>query len=85
VSVVSVVESQPRVSRITDSGSSTLQFTVTFVTYQPFAPSVPVMIGVTTGGVGSPGTVGPPAAPGVSNSAAKPMRSGRLCRPTSRS
>src|SRR5919204_6965806 len=62
VSAVSVIASQPLVERITDSGSVTDQFTVTLLVYQPFEPSVPVMTGVTTGGVGSPGTSGAPGA-----------------------
>src|SRR4051794_1920652 len=55
VSAVSVVTLQPElVERITDSGSTTDQLTVTFVLYQPFVPRVPREIcGVTTGGVGS--------------------------------
>ena len=69
VSAVRVTASQPLVERITDSGSTTDQLTVTLVVYQPFAPSVPKTWGVTTGGVGSPRTVGPPAAPGVSSRA----------------
>jgi hypothetical protein len=54
VSDVIVVASQPLVDRITDSGSTTVQFSVTLVVYQPFVPSVPKMTGVTCGGVGSP-------------------------------
>src|SRR5205823_1726506 len=69
VSAVRVTASQPLVEMITDSGSTTDQLTVTLVVYQPFAPSVPKTWGVTTGGVGSPRTVGPPAAPGVSSRA----------------
>ncbi len=68
VSALSVRASQPSVDRMIDSGSTMLQLTVTVVTYHPFEPSVPEMIGVTTGGVGSPGTSGAvPAAPGVSS------------------
>jgi hypothetical protein len=68
VSEASVVVSQPLVERMTDSGSSTFQPTVTFVTYQPLLPSVPVIIGVTTGGLGSPGVSGSPTtAPGSSS------------------
>jgi hypothetical protein len=55
VSEVIVVASQPLVDRITDSGSTTVQFSVALVVYQPFVPSVPKRTGVTTGGVGSPG------------------------------
>ena len=70
MSVVSVTASQPRVSRICDSGSSTVQLSVTFDTHQPFRPCVPKKCGVTTGGVGSPGIAGSPAALGVTRSAA---------------
>jgi len=58
VSDVIVVASQPLVDRITDSGSTTVQLSVTFVVYQPFVPSVPKRTGVTCGGVGSPGVFG---------------------------
>jgi hypothetical protein len=58
VSDVIVVASQPLVDRITDSGSTTVQLSVTFVVYQPFVPSVPKRTGVTWGGVGSPGVFG---------------------------
>jgi hypothetical protein len=64
-----VTASQPLVERITDSGSTTDQLTVTFVVYQPFEARVPKICGVTTGGVGSPRTFGVPPAPGVSSSA----------------
>src|SRR5438876_4564118 len=63
VSATSVVASQPCSSKITDSGSWTIQLSVTLLTYQPLAPSVPYRTGVTSGGVGSPGTFGPPLAP----------------------
>src|SRR5687767_6369373 len=53
VSVVSVLASQPVDHRMADSGSSTRQLTVTLLTYQPLAPSVPKISGVITGGVGS--------------------------------
>ena len=55
---------------------------MTLVMYQPFSPSVPVITGVTTGGVGSPGTFGRPAAPGVSRSAATAKSSAAACRGT---
>jgi hypothetical protein len=69
VSAVIVVASQPLVDRITDSGSTTVQLSVTLVVYQPFVPSVPKMTGVTCGGVGSPGVFGSPTAPDVGSSA----------------
>ena len=68
-SEVIVVASQPLVDRITDSGSTTVQFSVALVVYQLFVPSVPKMTGVTCGGVGSPGVFGSPTAPDVGNSA----------------
>jgi hypothetical protein len=71
VSDVIVVASQPLVDRITDSGSTTVQLSVTLVVYQPFVPSVPKMTGVTCGGVGSPGVFGSPTAPDVGSSAPK--------------
>jgi hypothetical protein len=37
--------SQPLVLRMIDSGSVMLQLTVVFVTYQPFSPSDPVIVG----------------------------------------
>jgi hypothetical protein len=69
VSDAIVVASQPLVDRITDSGSTTVQFRVTLVVYQPFVPSVPKMTGVTCGGVGSSAVFGSPTAPGVGSSA----------------
>ena len=63
VSDVIVVASQPLVDRITDSGSTTVQLSVTLVVYQPFVPRVPKRTGVTCGGVGSPGVLGSPTAP----------------------
>jgi hypothetical protein len=68
VSDVIVVASQPLVDRITDSGSTTVQFSVALVVYQPFVPSVPKITGVTCGGVGSPGVFGSPTAPDVGSS-----------------
>jgi hypothetical protein len=68
VSELIVAASQPLVERITDSGSTTVQFSVAFVVYQLFAPSVPKMTGVTCGGVGSPGVLGSPTAPDVGSS-----------------
>ena len=77
--VVNVTALQPVVERMIDSGSVTVQLTVTFVVYQPLSPSVPVITGVTTGGVGSPGTVGRPAAPGVSSSAPSAKTNAAAC------
>ena len=76
VSALTVLVSQPSVSRMVDSGSVTIQLAVTFVTYQPFVPSVPTVTGVTTGGVGSPGTSGALAAPGVRSRAVTARRTG---------
>ena len=76
---VNVTALQPVVERMIDSGSVTDQLTVTLVVYQPLSPSVPVITGVTTGGVGSPGTFGRPAAPGVSRSAATAKRRAAAC------
>jgi hypothetical protein len=53
VSVLIVVESQPIMEVMADSGSLTLQLTVTSLTYQSLVPRVPTMLGVMTGGVGS--------------------------------
>jgi hypothetical protein len=55
VSVVIVVGPHPEVDVIDDSGSLTVQVTVTLETYQPFAPRVPLTAGVMTGGVASDG------------------------------
>jgi hypothetical protein len=76
VSAVSVRESHPVVERMTDSGSTTVQLTVTLLVYHPSAPSVPKIAGVTTGGVGSPGIglSGSPGAPGVTSSSAPTPR-----------
>jgi hypothetical protein len=73
VFAVNVDESQPVVERMIDSGSVTVQFTVTLVVYQPALPSVPVITGVTTGGVGSPGTSGRPIARGATSSSARAL------------
>jgi hypothetical protein len=72
VSVVNVVALQPVVERMTDSGSVTVQLTVTLVVYQPLLPSVPNICGVMTGGVSSPGTSGTPGAPEVSSNPPMP-------------
>jgi hypothetical protein len=56
LSAVNVTVSQPLVERMIDSGSLTLQLSVTLLVYQPFWPRLPVITGTTTGGVGSPGT-----------------------------
>jgi hypothetical protein len=79
VLLVKVTALQPVVDRMIDSGSVTDQLIVTLVVYQPLSPSVPVITGVTTGGVGSPGTLGRPAAPGVSRSAPTAKRSAAPC------
>src|SRR5512132_2142367 len=69
LSDVNVTTSQPAVEVMTDSGSVTLQLSVTLVVYQPFRPSAPVITGTTRGGVGSPGTSGTAGADGVASSA----------------
>src|SRR5439155_19903450 len=51
VSAVSVVAVQPDEDAMPDSGSLTLQLTVTLLLYQPFAPNVPAKCGVINGGV----------------------------------
>ena len=51
VSVVRLFELQPVEDAIPDSGSVTLQLTVTLLVYQPLAPAVPVIVGAITGGV----------------------------------
>src|SRR5512147_1326115 len=51
VSVVMLVVPQPEVLEMVDSLSTTLQLTLTLLVYQPFVPSVPVTVGVITGGV----------------------------------
>ena len=80
VSFVNVTALHPVVERMIDSGSVTDQLTVTVVVYQPLRPSVPEITGVTTGGVGSPGTFGRPAAPGVRSSAMTVRRKMAACR-----
>ena len=79
VLLVNVTALHPVVERMIDSGSVTDQLTVTLVVYQPLSPSVPVITGTTTGGVGSPGTFGRPAAPGVSRSAPTAKRRAAAC------
>ena len=74
--------SQPVVERMIDSGSTTVQLTVVLVVYHPASPRVPVIAMVTTGGVGSPGTFGRPAAPGVRSSAVTASRKTAACRRT---
>jgi hypothetical protein len=66
VSVVNVLAPHPIVSRIIDSGSTTDQLRVTLLLYQPLAGRAGEYSGVTTGGVGSPGTL---PAPGARSSA----------------
>lgn len=58
VSVVTVVGSQPVFDDTADSASVTVQDTETFDVYQPLFPSVPVTVGVITGGVASVGVFG---------------------------
>ena len=55
VSVVRVVLVQPEEDAIPDSGSVTLQVTVTLLRYQPLLPRVPETDGAITGGVVSEG------------------------------
>src|SRR5947207_810838 len=51
VSAVSVVALQPDEEAMSDSGSVTLQLTVTLLAYQPLLPKVPEIWGTMTGGV----------------------------------
>src|SRR5689334_19090814 len=51
VSSVRLVGAHPADDAIPDSGSETLQFTVTALRYQPLLPGVPVICGVISGGV----------------------------------
>src|SRR4051812_9202956 len=51
VSVVKFVVVQPLLLAIPDSGSLTIQLTVTLLMNHSLLPSVPVIIGATTGGV----------------------------------
>src|SRR5262245_30189452 len=53
VSVVRFVGVHPVEDAIPDSGSDTLQPAVTALRYQPLLPTVPVIWGFITGGVGS--------------------------------
>jgi hypothetical protein len=62
VSEFSVTVPQPVDEEMPDSGSVTVQLTVTTLLYQPLAPTVPLTFGVITGGVVS---VGEPAVAGV--------------------
>jgi hypothetical protein len=55
VSELTVVEPQSVVEVTADSGSLTVQDTVTSLVYQPFRPSVPTTVGVITGAVVSTG------------------------------
>ena len=57
VSVVSVVGLHPEDDVTPDSGSETVQVTVTLLVYQPLLPRVPAMVGTTTGGVVSTATL----------------------------
>ena len=79
VFLVMVTALQPLVDRMIDSGSATDQLTVTLVVYHTLSPSVAVITRVTTGGAGSPGTFGRPAAPGVRRSAATAKRKAAAC------
>ena len=51
VSVVMDVGPHPVEDAMPDSGSIAFEVTVTLLTYQPFEPSVPAIVGVITGGV----------------------------------
>ena len=51
VSVFTVVDPHPEVEVTADSLSETAHDTLTLLTYQPLFPSVPVTVGVMTGGV----------------------------------
>src|SRR5690606_21270090 len=53
VSAVMVAASQPSSIVTADSSSVTVHVTVTSLVYQPSLPSVPVIVGVMTGGVAS--------------------------------
>src|SRR6478672_12632833 len=53
VSLVRLVGAHPVEDAIPESGSDTLQFAVTALRYQPLLPTVPVICGLITGGVGS--------------------------------
>ena len=51
VSAVRLVVAQPEDDAIPDSGSLTIQLTVTLLVYQPLLPKVPVISGAMIGGV----------------------------------
>jgi hypothetical protein len=53
VSVVTLLVPQPDWEVIVESGSVTVQVTVTLLLYQPLFPRVPLTFGVITGGVES--------------------------------
>jgi hypothetical protein len=53
VSAETVALEQPELDVTVDSGSLTVQLTVTLLVYQPLFPSVPETFGVMTGGVES--------------------------------
>lgn len=57
VSDVTLLVPQPEDDEIAESGSVTVQPTETLLVYQPLFPSVPLTLGVITGGVESAGTV----------------------------
>ncbi len=52
IPAMSVVEPQPLDDAMPDSGSVTLQLTVTVPVYQPFAPIGPLTVGTITGWAG---------------------------------
>src|ERR1043166_1051300 len=56
VSPGKAVVPHPEEDAMPDSGSVTLQLTVTGLRYQPPLPEVPLMVGVMSGGVASPAT-----------------------------
>ena len=68
--VVTVCGVHPVVAVTADSGSVTAHETLTLLRYQPFVPSVPVTVGVITGGVVSTATVSD--APGATGVVAPP-------------
>src|SRR5690349_16932561 len=51
VSVVSALKVQAVEDEMPDSGSVTVQFTLTVLRYQPFLPNMPLICGVMRGGV----------------------------------
>ena len=51
VSIVTLLDPQPVLDVIVDSGSATVHETPTLLVYQPLLPSVPLTVGVMTGEV----------------------------------